>query len=169
MGLDITWYAKIVPAPDALLDRDGAPVDSNIVLCCPSLDFRERCTDIADGTYLFGSSGSFRAGSYGGYNRWREQLAKLAGYPATPGDYIGPMHLHSNGAWVASEGLFHELIHFTDCDGVIGTSVSAKLASDFADFQDAADTHGGPDFCSIYAKFRAAFEAAADNGFVRFH
>lgn len=67
------------------------------------------------------------------------------------------------------EGPFWELISFSDCDGIIGPLVSAKLAQDFGDFQPAADDHPDQHFRDMYARWRTAFETAADTGFVDFH
>lgn len=55
------------------------------------------------------------------------------------------------------------------CEGVIGSSVSAKLAKDFADFQKDADAHEDRNFREKYAEWRKEFEMAADDGAVSFH
>jgi len=105
----------------------------------------------------------FRAGSYGGYNEWRNDLAILAG------------HESAKEAWNsgAKGRPFFELIHFSDCEGVMNSLVCAKLAKDFADNQakvDAmTDCDDGNWFKEKYAEWRRAFEMAADNGAVEFH
>lgn len=166
MGLDISWYRECFEIKEPLLDSDGVPkwgfrayINSH---------YPERAGQIKNGAvYGHGDHGSFRAGSYGGYNDWREQLAKLAGcYEATGDD---PRHAYSAGAWAATAGPFWELIHFADNEGVIGAEVSAKLAADFATFQERADHHPDEWFCDRYRVWRFAFEQAAHNGAVDFH
>jgi hypothetical protein len=167
MGLDVSWYRRVKLEPDAELDEDGSPVDwLNLVRVDEPVSFPERCADIAPGIYSSADHGSFRAGSYSGYNQWREELAELAGYPALV--IAGGGKEHSHGAWQADSGPFFELINFSDCEGVIGTAVSAKLAKDFADNQTKADEVGGY-FAEQYARWRNAFEQAAQGGFVDFH
>lgn len=57
----------------------------------------------------------------------------------------------------------------SDCEGVIGPEVSAKLVKDFADFDERAKTRGGKYFYALYCDWRKAFEMAADGGAVSFH
>ena len=74
--------------------------------------------------------------SYSAYNRWREALAKLAGYPYSDlEEFTG----HQIGAFDVECGPFHELVCFSDCEGTIGPKTSAKLYQDFCDFQDRAN------------------------------
>jgi hypothetical protein len=99
----------------------------------------------------------FRAGSYGGYNEWRNSLAAMVGTTpktAWAGEYQGP---------------FAELINFSDCEGVIGATVCRKLAEDFKAQQTKADTWDDEWFRERYALWRQAFEMGADNGAVSFH
>ena len=62
---------------------------------------------------------------------------------------------------------FYELINFSDCEGFIGPKTSAKLAKDFAAWQEKAGERGW--FSEKYAQWRAAFELAANGGVVQFH
>jgi hypothetical protein len=74
---------------------------------------------------------------------------------------------------------FVELICFSDCEGSIGPETSAKLAKDFADYEEQArewakdryaDWHDEFDWWfSKYENFKRAFELAAQGGFVMFH
>lgn len=112
----------------------------------------------------------FRAGSYGAYNGWREQLAELAGWPRTTHVLFGvDDHCYTAGAWSAAGGPFWELINFSDCEGVIGPATSAKLAKDFSDFQEKVDLHPDEWFKKKYSEWRKSFELAANNGVVVFH
>ena len=72
---------------------------------------------------------AFQAGSYMYYSKWRNQLAEMAGLGSAEAVRTNP----------EKEGLpFVELINFSDCEGVIGPKVAAKLAKDFADYEDRA-------------------------------
>lgn len=172
MGLDIVAYRRLTPAPNAPVSEadDGNPVDyERFTLLHPEVmawaeqAFPGRAEGISPGVYSYDEKFGFHAGSYGGYNEWREELARRAGYPVGDGD---ERHRHSSGAWAAGGGPFWELIHFSDSEGVIGPVVSAKIANDFATFQDAAGKVGW--FAECYAKWRRAFEMAADGGAVYF-
>lgn len=171
MGLDITWYRGIARAAESEgRDEDGLPLDGFNSFYLNS-DFPGRADDITEGAiYSFEEEGDFCAGSYGGYNRWRDDLAKLAGYAATPHARYGSTETrHDAGAWQASSGPFWELINFSDCEGTIGTAVSAKLSADFAKYQPKADSHPNEYFRERYARWRNAFDKAAQSGCVAFH
>jgi hypothetical protein len=183
MGLDITAY-KGIEKVDCVFDEDGQPLnpitrealdygDDYVTQAFINSDYPERAEGVVHkGVYRAKDSMGFRAGSYSGYNGWREDLAKLAGYPATAFTAYGrTTHRHDAGAWAASEGPFWELICFSDCEGVIGPVVSAKLARDFAEWDERAKAYSeGPSwFYERFQEWRAAFEMAADSGMVNFH
>lgn len=165
MGLDITAHAKIALAPDAKIE-DGEPVAYEVFWIAKQVegterDFPGRTEGLVHGAcYTKGErSMDFRAGAYSSYNRWREWLARLAGYEVE--------ELFDR---LPAEGPFVELINFTDCDGVIGPTCAGKLAKDFATYQTQAETSKSPPgYLEFYNKMRAAFELAADGGAVRFH
>lgn len=108
-----------------------------------------------------GSAFGFRAGSYSGYNAWREDLSNLAlGVSARavwrhPGEYVSQP--------------FFELINFTDCDGIISQEVCADLAHDFVSMRDEILTDGEEWFVNLYDTWAQAFEIASGRGFVVFH
>lgn len=179
MGLDITAYRQLKKM-DAVFDEDGDPI--NPVTRIPF----DRCTQFRvngdfpgrngsvehRAVYAYEEFHSFRAGSYGSYNAWRDELAKLAGYPAVPVDRYktGSVQMrHDQGAWDSDGGHLFELICFSDCEGVIGPETSAKLAKDFADLQSKIDAHPDEYFRGRCAEWRKAFEMAADGGAVDFH
>lgn len=158
MGLDITWHTGLTKANFGEgIDRDG-DVEDGFFRFYVNTDFPGRADEIVGGAaYRSEENGHFRAGSYGGYNRWREQLAALVGK-------------NPYAVWQDPQpGPFVELINFTDCDGVIGAAASKKLAADFAAHQAQADAHPDNYFRERYAAFRNAFERAAENGCVVFH
>lgn len=110
-----------------------------------------------------GSKFGFHAGSYSGYNQWREWLAALAGHGTPETIWNTP----------SPSGPFVEMINFSDCEGTIGPDVSAKLAKDFAEWDERAKVSGEGDGGKYsnygrYCNFREAFEAAADGGKVIF-
>lgn len=165
MGIDISWYRNLhEPLP---YDRDTFEGEDDRVTFFDNDAFPGRIEGIDTNlSYKYDESDDFRAGSYSDYNRWRDTLAKLVGWDAGI-DHTGQLS-HCIDAWDGVEGPFSELINFSDCEGTIGPVVSAKLAKDFADYQEKADAEGG-DFADRYAKWREAFEQAAQNGAVAFH
>jgi len=170
MGLDIIAYRHVTPAPDAPLDEHGYPKDykKHVRVDQVSLDATEkafpgRTKGMQPGLYACDKSFHFRAGSYTGYNDWRDRLARFA------------LRRGARSVWVDAgmEGPFVELINFYDNEGDIGPEVSAKLAKDFAilvnkarDF--AADLDDAGYFFDCYRKWSKAFRMAADGGFVHF-
>lgn len=169
-----------------MFDADGEPIDPSTretldydLRVYANNDFPGRADGLEDrGVYSAEYSMGFRAGSYRGYNAWREELAKLAGYSAVPVDRYntGKVEMrHDYGAWQAESGPFLELIEFSDCEGTIGSTVSAKLAKDFADWDERAKQHDDASqnwhgrFYSLYQQWRTAFEMAANGGAVDFH
>lgn len=180
MGLDITAYRNLRKI-DAVFDVDGEPIDpitrepiDYSLKAYANNDFPGRDEGLEDrAIYSAEDSMGFRAGSYSGYNAWREELAKLAGYTAADYTiYEQTKKRHDAGAWASTSGPFWELINFSDCEGVIGPVVSAKLAKDFAEFDDNARAHSTARedwFYPVYQDFRQAFEMAADKGAVDFH
>lgn len=165
MGLDITAYRKLIPAPDAPVDGDGCPLEYERFgqIHPSSIAFAEehwpgRSAGITAGVYEPAEAFSFRAGSYGRYNQWRRQLAAFAGYDSL--EVVWDTH---------PTGPFVELIDFADNEGVIGPVVSAKLAKDFDEHQWRADRHPDDWFRTQYGNWRKAFEMATDGGAVDFH
>lgn len=163
MGLDITAYSQLKDTGRPF-DSDGD--EANALIPDNHPDFAQRCVEFTPGN-AFEYEGELHAciGAYSYYGRWREQLAKLAGYPPV----TGRTRPYSEGAWAATEGPFWEFIDFTDCDGVLGTAVCQKLAKDFADYEASARLLGNENFLRTYLKFKAAVEWASDGGAVVFH
>lgn len=162
MGLDITAYRNAKKTEGVELDSNGYPKDYDRFDLVSENDieyteenFPGRTEGVTTGVYEPEESFGFRAGSYGGYNSWRNQLAQIAGFR----DATDVWDNHR-------EGPFVELINFSDCEGIIGPKVSAKLAKDFADHADKA---GYGYFRDKYDEWRKAFEMAADGGYVDFH
>jgi len=175
MGLDISAFSGIEKV-DCVFDEDGdaihpvtrAPIDYDVrVYANP--DFPGRAAGVEDRACYVGKDSCGLSTGYGSYNAWRNELAKLAGYPETRQVNYGIAEMrYDAGAWLATSGPFWELINFSDCEGTIGPVVSAKLAKDFAEFEDRAKAVGGH-FYDRYQEWREAFDMAANSGLVRFH
>ena len=110
MGLDITAHRGLVPAPEAAMMDEDARYRTDVHQFYHNPDFPGRADDIAHkGFYRAAESFSFRAGSYSGYNRWRDQLAELAEYSAVPHPRRGD-DSHAASVWADPKpGPFMEL------------------------------------------------------------
>ncbi|MBA4710520.1 hypothetical protein [Aquitalea aquatica] len=177
MGLDISAYSGLQKL-DCVFNKDGDPIDAQTreyidydMHAYVNRDFPGRADDLEDGAYYTAKDSlGFRAGGYCGYNHWRDQLAELSGWAqGTYTQYGREYPSFSASAWKASSGPFWELINFSDCDGTIGATVSAKLHADFEAFQEKASQHADERFVEIYGNFKAAFALASEGGAVRFH
>lgn len=168
MGLDISAYSKVKRLESFKADEYGEPEGIESVNVCNS-DYKERAGNIIHGYYTYEKEYGFRAGSYSGYNNWREQLSELAGYPLGEYGFGGQLMVsHSGGAWKSTGGAFWELIDFSDCEGVIGTEVCQKLLKDFKEYDDRAKSVGEY-FYELYKEWTEAITIAADGGFIDFH
>lgn len=167
MGLDITFY-RALGKPTPCTDESGECGHEDLWV---NSDFPAQSDGLKTGHYEAAEdSGRFRAGSYSGYNAWREQLAQLAGYEATEYARFGTTEpLHAATVWNGATGPFAELINFSDCEGVIGPTTSAKLAKDFAEFDEKARATFDKYNYDKYRKWQKAFESASQNGAVVFH
>lgn len=115
----------------------------------------DRADGLVDGLYrVSGASHSFRAGSYSGYNKWREMLADIAGYGTAKRVWDNPN----------ASGPFVELIDYSDCEGFIGPRTSAKLAEDCARLVAGGAAKELPGI----EDWAEAFRIAAGHGVVKF-
>lgn len=166
MGLDITAYSKLTAVgqhstSDWCEDEDhvdafayasfpvsfrGIPVLTTESTGSGESFLQGGCHAITDAT----ETHSFHAGSYGGYNRWREGLRQQF----NPG--------------LKPDGPFYELIWFADNEGCIGPDAARDL---LAEFREHATTYVPRDDYdrSKYVDWTRAFELAADGGLVSFH
>lgn len=118
---------------------------------------------LVPGAYSYENEHGFRAGSYSSYNRWRDQLAHLAGYGCAENAWA----LCKDG--IPADKPFIELINFSDCEGTIGSKTATKLLTDFEKYDKVAMEVEDPWFYDLYTEWKTAFQMAADNGFVSFH
>lgn len=172
MGLDVIAYRKL-QAVDALFDAKSKPIDrqtgkpiTHYFQVNINPDFPKQADDLTDNSvWHYRDSFSFQ-NAYGYFNQWREELAKLAGYPLAQHEELDGLAMrHAAACWNGTTGPFSELIYFSDCQGVIGSVTSAKLVRDFIDFDEQAEANGD-DFYDAYLNWQTAFEMAADGGAV---
>ena len=163
MGLDITAVSQAVKTDLTFeqYDEDSALWDTHEHIW-EETDFPARADGLPAGVYrVDGETLGFRAGSYGGYNAWRDTLSRTM------------LGVSAETVWANRQGYqeapFYPLIDFSNCEGVIGPQTSALLARAFARF--AAKAAAVPDdyWREKYALWHRAFTLAADHGFVRFH
>lgn len=162
MGLDISAYSRcvFVHGNEHHKDKwaDDACIDSDLVqvyLVYP--DYESQMDGLTEGCYrVEGQSTGFRAGSYGGYNRWREVLSRAA-------LQAEPSHVWANPTnYVGKPG--YELVNFSDSEGVIGPATSAKLARDLDGLILAEEWAE-----DLKNEWLQAFTLASDGGLVAFH
>jgi len=165
MGLDITANRGLIPC--ALHgNADAAWNARHIYLTIHPELFPERTTPVSEGCYQYAEEFDFRAGSYSGYNRWRDQLSRFA-------HGVSPETVWGNADYVGKP--FYELIEFSDCEGFIGPVVATKLSRDFQEHTSEAikwSRQYGAEadyWLQKYHDWMKAFRLASDNGVVRFH
>lgn len=161
MGLYITAYELVTfhqpQRDDSLADNQFIPY------LYVNRDFQSRADGMVDGHYFtHGATLRFRAGSYSGYNHWRDALCR-----AVHG--IAAEDLWANyERWAGKP--FVELIHFADNEGIIGPKTSAKLAGDFSEHALSVCESWAkePWLIETYQRFSQAFALAAGGGVVEF-
>jgi len=183
MGLDISYYSNLKMSGPCT--GDDSDYDCDVRVC------NEECFEYQLGSlkrdYLYESTsnsqhGSFGAGSYSGYNQWRNELAIMAGYNGAEEvwqdesfDSFKRFNLRKDkldyiiGDPVEKVKPFYELINFSDAEGYIGSEVSKKLYQDFVDFDEKAKNHTEGWFYRKYCEWKEAFRIASNNGAVGFH
>lgn len=156
MGLDIRAFKNLRKVENPILDSDGYPKDyDNQWLPGASMDWSESIWKgkghpvESNCVYEFEDVYSFSAGSYSGYNRWRDDLENFRGDVA-----------------------FQELIDFADNEGVIGSVLAQKLYDDFKNnHKDAIEYSKAINddwFIRKYEDYMEAFNYARQNGAVNF-
>lgn len=106
---------------------------------------------------------AFCAGSYGGYNRWRRDLA----------DQFNPYRDNGDSP-PSAEGPFYELIWFADNEGTLGQLAAINLLAAFRQHEvEYRAAHLGTELgdysVAKYADWMRACELAADGGLIDFH
>jgi hypothetical protein len=190
MGLDITAYGHLTLYPVHEPDHQGEVTDSPFcynedhiqVYPLDRQDFPVQAADLEAGRcykspakrVLWGLDEAtedlvaFRAGSYSGYNVWREQLCEAA-------LGVAPEEVWHNPE-LYRDRPFYYFINFADNEGQIGPRVSALLAAQFASERAAIEDalteetlESREYFLSRYDLWQKAFEVASHDGLVDFH
>lgn len=179
MGLDITAFSHAVRLSEEDKSQEDLWNDGWKIV---NAGFHGIEAPLELGAFYNGKNElSFRAGSYSGYNDWRAWLCFMA-LNCAPDDVWAHPECYAGKSFV-------ELINFSDCEGIIGSTAAKKLAGDFANWQHGADkikdvliahkddldlrTRDLEDnvawFRKQYTNWRLAMEFAAQDGFVAFH
>jgi len=166
MGLDIS-YGKIVKEKELNEDLEIHYDNEELIINQP---FKFQLGSLKeDKAYETEMIGSFCAGSYGGYNGWRERLFSLVNdgniqeYWDKSNDLI-EKYLEIN--LLNESEPFFELINFSDCEGVIGPEVSNKLHIDFETYNNLAKERMDDYDYDLYQKF---MKATGNNKIICFH
>lgn len=175
MGLDITVHPKAVrleehahgPHSDECYEAGhvqayGYAVFTQSMRGLEPLESRGH-SDLVFGPW-FDTSGAeswgFRAGSYSGYGRFRDNLRVLA----WDGEALDWDNLDA-----FRDRPFFELICFADNEGTIGPLAAADLAQDFAEHRARIQPQLTEWFRSSYDDWAKAFADTAGGGLVEFH
>jgi hypothetical protein len=182
MGLDISAYRV-----SGYLGTESNDSDDNFCVY-GATGFEDRADNMEgcykEGEYMFG----FRAGSYGGYNWWRDVLSQATEQILNSERYADTVRKRAKGVPGDS---FMKLIWFSDCEGFIGTETSTELYEDFNRFEKSITREltiqkyhegGNPNFefivdggdidifLTTYRNFMKAFKIASEvGGIVLFH
>ena len=173
MGLDISYYSNIK-------ESEVFDEDSEITIYSQTFTYQlgslkqNTSYEPIDGSHL----GRFRAGSYSGYNTWRNQLAEMAGYGSAENVWrdfkpnIRYYKLKKLNGEIVDIKPFYELIFFSDCEGFIGPEISSKLYKDFINFDKQAKWYSqiseNDYFYTKYEEWTECFRVASQHGIVMF-
>lgn len=166
MGLDVAFFRQIrqvVPEPPPPRRHDQHVLFTASELGATEEGWPGFTDGIKPGVYAFSQFGDFSAGSYTGYDEWRQRLARFACGKSL------------ERVWGENpKGAFAELLCFADDSGVIGARVAGKLAKDFAEHDERAAAYAaakawGDDWLALYRDFKNAFLVASDGGAIYFY
>ena len=174
MGLDISYASKI-----NFESRSISGEGDNLYLY-PNDSLLDQSEGIQSGEYACeGVQDSFRAGSYSGYGSWRRILAEMIGWEIEDlwrsVETLVQRNENLNDVLNENDRFsvdipFVELLHFSDCEGFIGPKTSAKLHSDFLEWNENAKNFDSQNsyFYEKYQEWTEAFKVASDGGCVIF-
>jgi len=175
MGLDISYSSKVT--------ENLGHIDDSHYYTCNDKCFLYQLGDLKPKAGYIETSnseyGGFCAGGYSVYNNWREHLSIMAGYGSPDNVWedfnsnLRYMKLKKIETGVSCMKPFYELINFSDCEGIIATTICKKLYNDFADFNGKAELYSidikSGYFYEKYMEWTEAFRVASDGGVVSFH
>ena len=168
MGLDVSAYRgiKLIDTCDSDEWETKHDWDSTIHLYPAYVDdspypkHLEGGNLVPNGVYTYEEAVGFRAGSYSGYNNWREALSIFA-------LGVRPTIVWHDAARFQDRP-FYYLINFSDCEGIITGNAAKALLADFDAHSEQCHSLA-PDLVYTYDNFHAAFRLAVQDGFVYFH
>lgn len=162
MGLDITAYERVTVLPEHEHVEECYEAGHVVAyVIVPGFEPSLRGL-LPDRCYLpTGESLGFQAGSYSGYNQWREALCQAAHGVPTAEIWRNPKK------W--ADAPFFELLNFADNEGTIGPEAAADLYLDFVAQRVSVRPRLGEWEQEKYDDWSAAFEMAAGTGLVRFY
>lgn len=111
---------------------DDIDCDDNLQAIYIGQDWKQADDLVRDEVYSYEEQWDFLHLSYGYYNRFRNELAKLAGYPEAEksDDEYTNKYPFAQSAFKAESGLLWDLINFSDCEGEIGAKTCQKILDD---------------------------------------
>lgn len=159
MGLDITAYENIE-------FKEVIEDESEVSFYNGGYFEQSNMTEIENKNLeiSFSRSHDFRAGSYGGYGVFRNNLSVIINN-RTQDDIFKNCENES-----IKKLPFFYLINFSDCEGYIGTSYCEILYNDFCKHEEEYMEKQEHEYAKEkYLEFKKAFELAKNNGLVNFH
>ena len=180
MGLDIRVVSKLEKCD--IQSDEAYEKYPNVIKVSTKYDLAfNQSAGLEDECYYKYSSSdykAFRAGSYSGYGKWREQLSEAIGINIEDLWVLVSRDIKLNdllGSNPINEIPFVELLCLSDCEGTIGPIVSKKLHNDFVVNRDKIQKYvssgipGRPtlykDWMSLYDDFTDAFRIASNWSF----
>jgi len=186
MGLDITAYSRLKLSPLDVYqlmedDDEWSPWDEGLIQGAAYARFANSTRGLQGhdqptpndpnwiGTCWYVETAAtethdFRAGSYGGYGMWRNDLATFSLTMLRAGitDGLVPIDEHLRVPFI-------ELTYFADNEGCIGPEAAADLLKDFRQFETVYKSNHDADDIESYGDWMRACELAADGGLIQFH
>lgn len=150
MGVSVTAYSQvdfIASSRDLSENKQDEIYDNNGTHLYPNYDFPSHSNGLEEGFYYYRDRKAILSMSYGGYNRWREKLCRII-YNVEP-----------NVVWNDDKNLpeyqqyvdkpFYRLIHFSDCEGFLGTKTCIELLLDFTRYSEQIKEQWSEDDLSV--------------------
>lgn len=154
MGLDITAYSNIKKRELLEYEESEYYFSNSGFIQSDMINIENKEIQID-----FDESFDFRAGSYGGYSIFRNELC------------LASNNITAEQLWsLQDETLkFYWLINFSDCEGYIGTSYCKILYDEFVKYEEDVKIKLDEYYHQTYDNFKEAFRLGANNGLVDFH
>lgn len=185
MGLDIRVYTKvklvqeqtedieclwewIEKRKDEVYESQGCEVLPYLTVLHSNENFPNHFNK--SGAYSYEESDNIFSRAYSAWSRTRNELAKAVGYDEITYeeceefgfDYNHANHLpYQYKAWTQNEGILHELLYFSDCEGTICNEYCKKIYEDLK-IVDVTKFENNIEL-NVYYKLLEGFKFAAEN------